>query len=123
MARIVRTEVDFVDDLDGKPVDPDEAATVEFSVRWPGSRKTREYSIDLRPSNLTKFETALNKYIENATEVRNGNTVTRTSVSSGSGASKEQLQAIRAWARENGYEISDRGRISAEIQEAYDQAH
>lgn len=47
---------------------------------------------------------------------------------SGSGASSArrptrrdpaQVSAIRAWARENGYEISDRGRIPREIEDAY----
>jgi hypothetical protein len=30
---------------------------------------------------------------------------------------------VRAWAKENGFEVSERGRISAEIREAYDAAH
>jgi hypothetical protein len=30
---------------------------------------------------------------------------------------------VRVWARSNGYEVPDRGRISAEIQQAYDKAH
>jgi hypothetical protein len=34
-----------------------------------------------------------------------------------------QIAAVRDWARENGYQISDRGRISAEIQQAYSNAH
>jgi hypothetical protein len=34
-----------------------------------------------------------------------------------------QLQAIREWARENGHEVADRGRIASEIREAYDAAH
>jgi hypothetical protein len=36
---------------------------------------------------------------------------------------KEQLEAIRTWARENGYEVSNRGRIKAEIEQAYNEAH
>jgi hypothetical protein len=31
--------------------------------------------------------------------------------------------AIRTWAKENGYEISDRGRVPASIREAYATAH
>jgi hypothetical protein len=30
-----------------------------------------------------------------------------------------QVAAIRGWARENGYEISDRGRIPREVEDAY----
>ena len=33
------------------------------------------------------------------------------------------LGAVREWARSNGYKVSDRGRISAEVQEAYDKAN
>ena len=32
-------------------------------------------------------------------------------------------QAAKTWARENGHTVNDRGRISAEIQAAYDKAH
>ncbi|MBM9476139.1 Lsr2 family protein [Nakamurella flavida] len=34
-----------------------------------------------------------------------------------------QIQAIRDWARQNGYQVSDRGRIKAEIEQAYQDAH
>jgi hypothetical protein len=30
---------------------------------------------------------------------------------------------VREWARKNGHKVSDRGRISAEVQAAYDKAH
>ena len=36
---------------------------------------------------------------------------------------KADLGAVRAWARENGHQVSDRGRISADVQAAYDKAH
>lgn len=32
---------------------------------------------------------------------------------------KDQSRAMRRWARDNGYTVSDRGQISQEIQEAY----
>ena len=38
-------------------------------------------------------------------------------------ADKEQTQAIREWARASGRQVSDRGRISAAIQEAFNAAH
>ncbi|NDK92096.1 hypothetical protein GYA93_21375 [Gordonia desulfuricans] len=37
--------------------------------------------------------------------------------------SGRDTQAVRTWARDNGYEISDRGRISVEVIEAYDAAN
>lgn len=36
---------------------------------------------------------------------------------------RNDLMIIRAWAKENGYDVSERGRISKEIQDAYDAAH
>ncbi|WP_458864192.1 Lsr2 family DNA-binding protein [Mycobacteroides abscessus] len=33
------------------------------------------------------------------------------------------MAAIRQWARKNGYEVSDRGRIKAEVVEAFEAAH
>ncbi|AJC61957.1 Lsr2 protein (plasmid) [Streptomyces sp. 769] len=38
-------------------------------------------------------------------------------------ASRDDSGAIRAWAKEAGYTVSDRGRVPAEIREAYAKAH
>ena len=38
-------------------------------------------------------------------------------------SNREQVQAIREWAKAEGYEVSGRGRISRAIQEAFDAAH
>ena len=38
-------------------------------------------------------------------------------------SSRRDLSAVRAWARANGHQVSDRGRVSAAVQEAYDKAH
>lgn len=42
---------------------------------------------------------------------------------SGSGRSGEQLKAIRDWAGKNGFDVSPRGRIKAEVIDAFDAAH
>jgi hypothetical protein len=39
----------------------------------------------------------------------------------GSSADREQTQAVREWARENGFEVSSRGRIPEAVLEAYSQ--
>ena len=39
------------------------------------------------------------------------------------GADKAQLAQMREWGKANGYKVSDRGRVSAELQEAYHQAN
>ena len=43
--------------------------------------------------------------------------------SSGGGSDREQVQAIREWARANGHKVSERGRLSAAVLEAYRAAH
>ena len=38
-------------------------------------------------------------------------------------ANREQTRAVRDWARQNGFELSDRGRIPATVIEAFEVAH
>ena len=47
----------------------------------------------------------------------------RTSGGASTSAAKEDLDAIRRWARDNGHDVADRGRISAKVKEAYAKAH
>jgi len=42
---------------------------------------------------------------------------------SGSGRTREELAAIRSWARANGHQVADAGMVPKRIQEAYDTAH
>jgi len=42
---------------------------------------------------------------------------------SGSGRTREELAAIRTWARENGHQVADQGMVPKRILEAYDAAH
>ncbi|MFI9310930.1 Lsr2 family DNA-binding protein [Streptomyces triculaminicus] len=37
--------------------------------------------------------------------------------------STEDTAAIRAWAKENGYHVNDRGRVPTEVREAYTKAN
>ncbi|MCW2714759.1 MAG: putative lysyl tRNA synthetase-like protein [Frankiales bacterium] len=47
----------------------------------------------------------------------------RTGRVAASGSDRELVQAKREWARKNGFTVSDRGRLSAELLAAYDAAH
>ncbi len=62
-------------------------------------------------------------YVEHATKLAIGNRKPTTASNRGSGRPKSELQNIRAWARKNGYEVSDRGRIKADIIDAYHAAN
>lgn len=43
--------------------------------------------------------------------------------SGGAGSDRERVQAIREWARQNGHQVSERGRLSSTVIEAYEAAH
>lgn len=82
------------------------------------------YQIDLSSDNVAQFEKALAPYINAAQKVRtSGGRQPKSVGGSANRASKEQLAAIRDWARKQGHEVSERGRIKAEIVEAFEAAH
>ena len=102
----------LVDDLDGGKAD----RTVAFS--WAG----KNYSIDLSKKNIAALDKALRPYMEAARSSKPGRSRSGSrsrSKSNGSG----DVRAIRDWARENGYEISDRGRIGSEVRAAFEAAN
>ena len=47
----------------------------------------------------------------------------RKSAAPGSTPKRNDLSEVREWARKNGHTVSERGRVSAAVQEAYDKAH
>jgi hypothetical protein len=107
-------EVRLIDDLDGDAADE----TIEFGVDG------RNYEIDLSTANATKLRDALATYVAAARRTggrRRGGAAART-VARPSTADREQNQAIRDWARKRGMNVSDRGRIPAEVLTAYHQA-
>lgn len=108
-------------DLSGDEIPSDShGGTVEFVVSGT------PYAIDLTEAELDVFNEILAPYVEAAQRLTTrGAPVSRTTVSSsGSGKrSKEQLTAIREWARKNGHEVNERGRISAAVLDAFDASH
>lgn len=116
--RVVRQ---LIDDLDGSEIADGGGERIEFSVRGV------EYQIDLASSNIAKLDKALKPFVDAAVKVRGARSRRAAkSISlngNGNGGSREQLAAIRKWARKNGFEVSDRGRIKGEILEAFEAAH
>lgn len=94
------------DDIDGSEA----TETIEFTFAGIA------YSIDLSTSNADKFRKDVAKYIDNAT--RTGGRAAR-GTGAGRSKSSEDLDAIRLWARANGHEVGDRGRIKQDIKDAY----
>ena len=110
MATVTRTYL--VDDLDGSEED---VSSVSFSL------DKKDYEIDLSAANQARLRDELATFVD-ATPLRPQRRTARGAVESAS-VGREQTHAIREWARNNGYEVSERGRISAAIQKAFDEAH
>lgn len=113
MAR--RTTVQMIDDVDGSLIKDGQGETVEFTIGGVS------YSIDLTTKHANELYEQFQFWIEHAEKVSGRKT--RRSGASSPKKSRENLQDVRAWAKENGFEVSTRGRISQEIQDAYDAAH
>ncbi|WP_075836241.1 MULTISPECIES: histone-like nucleoid-structuring protein Lsr2 [unclassified Rhodococcus (in: high G+C Gram-positive bacteria)] len=111
----------LIDDLDGKPIDAGLGREVTFSYQGA------DYRIDLRPTNADKIEAVFVPYVKVAEKVpTEGKARAKTSTAikpSGSGRSAEQLKAIRDWTGKNGFEVSLRGRIKADVIDAFDAVH
>ena len=106
-----RVEVVLIDDVDGGHADE----TVSFALDGVS------YEIDLSDKNAKKLRDALASWTGKAR--RSGSGRGRRRSSGAAPQKRTDLGSVREWARTNGYQVSDRGRISAEIQAAYDKAH
>ena len=97
----------YIDDLDGTDLG-ETANTLSFGFDG------KKYTIDLSDENAEAFRQAIAPYIEAGRRVTGSQTkTTRTRSNSGN------TKAVREWARANGYDVSDRGRIPANILDAY----
>ncbi len=107
-----KVQVTLVDDIDGGNA----VETIGFAL--DGSA----YEIDLSKANAKKLRDALSPYVGHARKASR----TRPSGRSGRATARsdrEQVQAIREWARRNGHKVSERGRVPASIIDAYNSAH
>ena len=117
MAR--KVQVILSDDLDDS-ISADE--TVTFALDGT------TYEIDLSEKNASEMRDVLGKYVSAARKVSSRGTrapgAGRSRATGGGGRmDREQAGAIREWARKNGHEVSDRGRIPASVVEAFEAAH
>ena len=105
-----RVQVIHTDDIDGSEA----AETITFALDGIS------YSIDLSEANAAKLRNAFAPYIA-AGERERGSVQRR--VSKGRKAGGAAATDIRAWATSQGMQVSARGRVSAEVREAYERAH
>lgn len=98
-----KVEVILVDDLDGGHADE----TIRFTVD-----NGTQYEIDLSSENASTFRNAMKPYVDA------GRKVGRTKAAPAASRSQETAR-IREWANANGHKVASRGRINADIIEAY----
>jgi hypothetical protein len=110
MAR--RTQVLLTDDLDGTNIPVGKGETVTFALDG------KTYEIDLTSKNGKALRKVLKPYIEAGRSVTTsrGVRVKRTPVAA-------DVRTIKEWARANGYEVNDRGRVPNEIRAAFEAAN
>jgi hypothetical protein len=108
-----RVQIVLEDDLDGGVA----AETVTFGLDGVN------YEIDLSDKNAGKLRDEFASWIGHARRSGGRRTTGRRTAGTSSASSRRDLSAVRAWARSNGHQVSDRGRVSAAVQEAYDKAH
>ena len=101
-----RTAVTLEDDLEGGPANE----TLRFSLG------TAEYEIDLNAKNARRFRAHMKPFVDHARKPgpRNRRRAARPV------SARRHSADIRAWAREQGIDVSDRGRIPASIIERYE---
>lgn len=102
------TTMQVIDDLDGSA----DAETVGFGLDGVS------YEIDLSQANAQRLRDALAEFVAAARRVGGRRTGRRAGATTSS-----ETARIRAWAQENGYQVSARGRLPAEVIAAYRAAH
>jgi hypothetical protein len=103
-----KVTVALEDDLDGGPAEE----TVRFGL--DGSH----YEIDLSAKNATAFRRQLAPFIGHARKAGRG----PRRRAGRSASSRERSGGVRAWAKDQGIAVSDRGRIPAGVVEQYQAA-
>jgi hypothetical protein len=95
----------FIDDIDGSEAE----GTVRFALDGA------EYEIDLNAKNAEALRKALSRYVEAAR--RSSGTASRRPARSArrTAASGLNTTEVREWAKAQGIEVKDRGRVPAEL--------
>src|SRR5215216_4169907 len=108
---VQKVQLVLEDDIDGGAADE----TVNFGLDGVS------YEIDLNAEHAASLRDALSSWVGHARKVKSP--VARTTATTRRSRSGSDTAAVREWAKANGFTVSDRGRISAEVQEAYAKAN
>ena len=107
-----RTIVQLTDDLDGKPIADGQGETVRFGL------DRQDYEIDLGDKNARAMRDAMGKYVAAARRVSSATRAGGRSRGAGRPAAASRdydPKAVRAWAESQGIEVSQRGRVPADL--------
>jgi hypothetical protein len=104
-----RVDVQLEDDLTGGPADE----TVEFGIDG------RSYEIDLSARHAADFRQQLGRFLEHASLIRQAHRRPQVRTL----ANRERSRQIRAWAEEQGFDVSERGRLPREVIQQYESGH
>lgn len=109
-----KTQVTLVDDIDGSEA----TQTVSFALDGAS------YEIDLNDRNASELKDAFAPYVGSARKAGRGPAqpsggAGRRPRRAAAGSDREKTQAVREWARSNGFTVSDRGRLSGDVLAAY----
>jgi hypothetical protein len=110
-----RIVVQYVDDLDGTPLSDGAGGTVSFGLDGTS------YEVDLSNANAERLRSALAEFVAVSRKV-GGRTGSRRS-STARSSSSVNAAAVREWARAQGIQVSERGRVSADVIESYNARH
>jgi hypothetical protein len=103
-----KVNIILTDDLDGGEA----TETVRFALDGG------QFEIDLSAGNATKLREAVSPFKAAARKVTASKNQ-RGAKPAASSSKNSDTPLIRQWAKDNGYEVSDRGRIHEEIRAAY----
>ena len=108
-----KVSVTFACDYDSKEIPDGEQMTRAFSLDG------RDYEIDLCEKHSQKFDEVLKRFSDRARKVTGR--VTRTKRRTA--AHRQHSAEVRAWAKRTGIDVSDRGRIPAQVIRKYEASH
>lgn len=102
----------LTDDLDGTDIPAGKGETLTFALDG------KTYEIDLSMKNSNHLRQALSPYVAAGRPLKNsrGAKINRTHISADN-------RTIKEWARANGYQVNDRGRIPNNVRQAFEAAN
>ncbi|WP_017537847.1 histone-like nucleoid-structuring protein Lsr2 [Nocardiopsis halophila] len=107
-----KVKVELVDDLDGTEADE----TIQFGIDG------KNFEIDLNAENADKLREGMKEFVSAARKAQSKPARGSSRQAKRKGPDRERSAEIRAWAKEQGKEVNERGRIPAGIVAEYEAA-